>query len=175
MIGVIYRVPNTNVNEFIEKLNGIIEPIRNNYEVTLIGDFNICLMKDNNHTNSFRNSLISNNLFPTILEPTRVASLYRNGQQVSTESLIDNIFINTQLDFKSGLIYSSISDHYPVFISIHQNTDQQTEERRSIKYRSINEFSIKKFHVALFNSLNSLLIGIYDMICVLHLKSLLYM
>ena len=162
LIGVIYRVPNTNVNEFIEKLNGIIEPIKNNYEVILIGDFNICLMKDNNHTNSFRNSLISNNLFPTILEPTRVASLYRNGQQVSTESLIDNIFINTQLDFKSGLIYSSISDHYPVFISIHQSTDQQTEERRSIKYRSINEFSTKKFNIALLNSLNSLLIGISD-------------
>ena len=120
LVGITYRVPNTNVNSFIDKINGIIEPIKNKYEVILVGDFNICLMKDNNHTNSFRNSLISNNLFPTILEPTRVASVHRNGQQITTETLIDNIFVNTQLDFKSGLIYSSISDHYPVYIYIHK-------------------------------------------------------
>ena len=114
-------------------------------------------MKDNNHTNNFRNSLISNNLFPTILEPTRVATVNRNGQRVTTESLIDNIFINTQLDFKSGLIYSSISDHYPVFISIHHSTNQQTEENCTIKYRVIDEFTIRKFKFALSISLNSLL------------------
>ena len=66
IIGVIYRVPNTNINSFNETLNGIIEPLKNNYEIILVGDFNVCLMKENNHTNSFRNSLISNNLFPTI-------------------------------------------------------------------------------------------------------------
>ena len=45
IIGVIYRVPNTNVHIFNETLNGIIEPIKNNYEIVLVGDFNVCLMK----------------------------------------------------------------------------------------------------------------------------------
>ena len=162
LVGITYRVPNTNVNSFIDKINGIIEPIKNKYEVILVGDFNICLMKDNNHTNSFRNSLISNNLFPTILEPTRVASVHRNGQQITTETLIDNIFVNTQLDFKSGLIYSSISDHYPVYISINQSTDQQAEENNIIKYRIIDDFSTVKFKLALSNSLNLLLNEITD-------------
>ena len=162
LVGITYRVPNTNVNSFIDKINGIIEPIKNKYEVILVGDFNICLMKDNNHTNSFRNSLISNNLFPTILEPTRVASVHRNGQQITTETLIDNIFVNTQLDFKSGLIYSSISDHYPVYISINQSTDQQAEENNIIKYRIIDDFSTAKFKLALSNSLNLLLNEITD-------------
>ena len=157
LVGVTYRIPDTNVNSFNETINAIIEPIKNNYEIILLGDFNICLLKDNNHTNNFRNSLISNNLFPTILEPTRVATVNRNGQRVTTESLIDNIFINTQLDFKSGLIYSSISDHYPVFISIHHSTNQQTEENCAIKYRVIDEFTIRKFKFALLISLNSLL------------------
>ena len=162
LVGITYRVPNTNVNSFIDKINGIIEPIKNKYEVILVGDFNICLMKDNNHTNSFRNSLISNNLFPTILEPTRVASVHSNGQQITTETLIDNIFVNTQLDFKSGLIYSSISDHYPVYISINQSTDQQAEENNIIKYRIIDDFSTVKFKLALSNSLNLLLNEITD-------------
>ena len=162
MIGVVYRVPNTNVNTFNETLNRIIEPLKNNYELILVGDFNICLMKDNNHTNNFRNSLISNNLFPTILEPTQIASILRNGEYVVTESLIDNIFINTQLEFQSGLINSTISDHFPVFISIQHNTNVQTNECRTMKYRTFDDFSIKKFNFALSYSLNSLLEGIND-------------
>ena len=162
LVGVTYRVPNTNVNSFIDRINGIIEPIKNKYELILVGDFNICLMKDNNHSNSFRNSLISNNLFPTILEPARVATVQRNGQQITTETLIDNIFVNTQLDFKSGIIYSSITDHYPIFISIHQSTDLEAEENNTVKYRVIDDFSIRKFKFALSSSLNSLLNEVND-------------
>ena len=119
----------------------------------MLRDFNFCLMKDDNHTNSFCNSLISNNLFPTILEPTRVATVNRDGNQITTESLIDNIFVNPRLDFKSGLIYSSITDHYPVFISIHQITDQQAEKNNIIEYRIIDDFSVRKFKSALSISL----------------------
>ena len=162
LIGVIYRVPNTNVHVFNETLNGIIEPIKNSYEIVLVGDFNICLMKDNNHSNSFKNSLISNNLFPTILEPTRIASIQRNGEYVITESLIDNIFINTQLNFKCGLIESTISDHFPVFISIQHGTTLETEEFKTIKYRSFDDGSIVKFKLDLSNSLISLIEGISD-------------
>ena len=162
IIGVIYRVPNTNINSFNETLNGIIEPLKNNYEIILVGDFNVCLMKENNHTNSFRNSLISNNLFPTILEPTRIASIHRNGECVITESLIDNIFINTQLIFKSGLIDSTISDHFPVFISIQNESAQQVEESKTIKFRTFDDYSIRKFNFALSSSLVSLLEGVND-------------
>ena len=158
MIGVIYRVPNTDVNEFIEKLNEIVEPLKNSHELILVGDFNVCLMKNNNQTNSFRNSLISNNLFPTILEPTRIATVQRNGEYVTTESLIDNIFINTQLEFKSGLIDSTISDHFSIFISLQLNTSLQVEEQlQTINYRTFDDFSIKKFNFALSISLPTLL------------------
>ena len=160
IIGAIYRVPNTNVHLFYETLNGRIEPIKNRYEIVLLGDFNICLMKDNSYSNSFKNSLISNNLFPTILEPTRIASIQRNGEYITTESLIDNIFINTQLDFKSGLIDASISDHFPVFISIHHDAAIQTEDYKTIQYRTFDKLKIEQFNLALFNSLISFLEGI---------------
>ena len=113
IIGVIYRVPNTQVASFNETLNALIEPIRNNYEVILVGDFNICLINDDNRTQSFRHVLQSNSLFPTILEPTRVATVLRNGNYHVTKTLIDNIFINNSLNHKSGLIVSPISDHHP--------------------------------------------------------------
>ena len=155
LIGVVYRVPNTNVGMFNETLNKLIEPIRNNFEVILVGDFNICLMKDDNRTQSFRNVLQSNSLFPTILEPTRVASVLRNGNHHVTQTLIDNIFINNRLNHKSGIIYSSISDHYPIFVSItNENIDFQ-EKLQEIKYRLIDDFRIRKFKSALINSFNN--------------------
>ena len=118
LIGVIYRIPDTNVELFNDKINNLIEPIRNNYDIVLVGDFNICLLKDDNHTHAFRNCMQANSLFPTILEATRVASISRNGIIHITRTSIDNIFINDKLNHKSGLIYSSITDHYPIFLSI---------------------------------------------------------
>ena len=151
MIGIIYRIPNTNIDNFINKINELIEPIRNNYELVLTGDFNICLLRDNNHSESFRNCMMSSNLFPTILEATRVSNTERNGETILTETLIDNFFINTQssLFYKSGLIQSSITDHYPVFLSIPGNTILESEKSTIIKFRLIDEFSIRKFKFAL--------------------------
>ena len=149
LIGIVYRVPNTNVEIFNETLNKLIEPIRNNFEIVLVGDFNICLLKDDNRTQSFRNALQSNYLFPSILEPTRVATVLRNGNYQVTRSLIDNIFINNRLNHKSGIIYSPISDHYPIFLSLlNENLDFQ-DKPQVIKYRLIDDFRIRKFKSAL--------------------------
>ena len=55
MIGLIYRVPNTNIDCFINKLNELIEPIKNKHEVVLLGDFNIDLLQDNKYARDFQN------------------------------------------------------------------------------------------------------------------------
>ena len=154
LIGVVYRVPNTNVEIFNETLNKLIEPIRNNFEIILVGDFNICLLKDDNRTQSFRNALQSNYLFPSILEPTRVATVLRNGSYNVTRTLIDNIFINNRLNHKSGIIYSPISDHYPIFLSILNNNLNFQDKPQEIKYRLIDEFRINKFKSDLITSFN---------------------
>ena len=152
LIGVIYRVPNTNVGMFNEHINKLIEPIRNNFEVILLGDFNICLMNDDNRTQSFKNILQSNSLFPTILEPTRVATVLRDGNYQVTKTLIDNFFINNRLNHKSGIIYSSISDHYPIFLSIINENIEPHDKLQEIKFRLIDEFRIRKFKSVLINS-----------------------
>ena len=66
------------------------------------------------------------------IRATRVASIQRNGEYV------------TQLDFKSEIIDSTSSDHFPVFISIQRDTALNTKECRSIKYITFDDSSIRK-------------------------------
>ena len=161
LIGTVYRVPNTNVNEFNEIINGLVEPLKRDSEVILVGDYNVCLLQNNNHTRSFCNTMQSNNLFPVILEPTRVATIERNGVSVNTQTLIDNIFINTKQNFKSGLIHSSISDHYPIFISIKKDNTAENSPQE-VKYRLIDDHTIRKFKFAINIALQQLIIDELD-------------
>ena len=156
LIGVAYRPPDTKVKDFNESINGYIEPIKNKHQLILMGDFNICLLQDKTHNNAFRNIMQSNSLFPTILEPTRVAAINKNGQTVVTETLIDNIFIKDNLAYNSGLIYSDISDHYPIFISIPLNVNKGNTDIIEVKYRLMDDFRITKFKLAIQNNLTFL-------------------
>ena len=109
LIGGVYRVPNTNIYSFIDELNRLLEPIRTNYKLILIGDYNIDLKRDDNYKNDFKMCLQSNYLMPTIFSPTRVASRIVNEQVITSETLIDNIFINHNIQYQSGIIETSIT------------------------------------------------------------------
>ena len=117
-----------------------------------MGDFNICLLHTDKHSNDFRNIMQSNSLFPTILEPTRVATIIKNGQNIVTESLIDNFFVNESLSYDSGLVYIDISDHYPIFISIPLKSAKANVNIFESKYRLIDDFRIRKFKSAISNN-----------------------
>ena len=54
LIGGVYRVPNTNIYSFIDELNRLLEPIRTNYKLILVGDYNIDLKRDDNYKNDFK-------------------------------------------------------------------------------------------------------------------------
>merc|ERR1712240_442012 len=149
-IGGIYRVPNTDVKEICENLNRIIEPHRY-HEIVLLGDFNICLLQDNSYKRELQNTMQGNSLYPTILTPTRITSVLRDGQLGTTKTLIDNIYLNTQNNFKSGTLEISISDHYPVFTILPDSKLTDTNEETIIYYRLINDITMRKFRYALDN------------------------
>ena len=159
LIGGVYRVPNTDVKIFCQTMNNIIEPHRS-YEIILLGDFNICLLQDNCHKRELQNTMQSNSLCPTILAPTRVASILRDGQHITTNTLIDNIYMNTQNNFLSGTLEVSISDHYPVFTALSEHNMTVSDKEMKIHYRLINDVTIRKFKYALEN--NSELKDIYN-------------
>ena len=53
LIGVTYRIPNTNIKLFTDEINSILEKIRAKYGVILMGDFNLCLLHESNNSNIF--------------------------------------------------------------------------------------------------------------------------
>ena len=152
LIAGMYRIPNTDIDLFLDKFNEIIEPLKITSEVIIVGDFNINLLNNDSYKDSFELCLQSNYLVPTILSPTRVATkTLQNGQQITTQTLIDNIIISPSTTHSSGLIESCITDHYPIYISIPEfNID--TESTKVIKYRLISENSKRKFKHALTRS-----------------------
>ena len=124
VLGVVYRHPGSTVEcleEFSNQLNTIINKVeKENKKVYIIGDLNIDGMKvaENKHVEKFFHMLMNNNYLPLITKPTRV--------QDTSISIIDHVIINSKViesdtKVKSGVLYSSITDHLPVFLSIQEN------------------------------------------------------
>ena len=98
---------------FNEQLNSMLQRMSGeNKTLYTMGDFNMNLLNYENHhpTNNFLETLYSYSLTPLITKPTRITE--------NTATLIDNIFTNNSLSGRrhlSGILYTDISDHLPVF------------------------------------------------------------
>ena len=126
IVGIIYRPPNQNVNDFVIRMNDVLGKIsRDNKICYLMGDFNLNLLNNQNHnaTGEFLDGLYSHLFFPLITLPSRITS--------HTATLIDNIFSShvEHSYLRSGLLITDISDHLPIFsISLdHMRTHQRQE------------------------------------------------
>ena len=88
-----------------------------------MGDFNINLINYQNHhlTGQFLDGMYSNMFFPLVTRPLRITS--------HTATLIDNIFANNFFErSRSGLLFTDISDHLPVF-SVHSDNVNKSVNR----------------------------------------------
>ena len=113
LIGVVYRPPGSNPNDFLLYVQNLMQnSIFTNKHVYLMGDFNIDLMKCNSQhiSQEFVETLMSVSLLPLISKPTRVTD--------RSATLIDNIFCNILPIPESGIVLSDISDHYPIFTQV---------------------------------------------------------
>ena len=139
VVGVVYRPPNSNITLFNDKMNEILSKL-SNMPCYVMGDYNIDLMKYENHlqTGEFLNNMHSNSLIPLIYKPTR--------ETKTTATLIDNIFTNNYNVndlLLQGLLITDISDHYAIFHIWDKHcleTDQYqlirlTNESRMVKYK----------------------------------------
>ena len=152
LIGGIYRIPKTSINSFIDHFNKLIEPLKSTHKLILLGDYNIDLKRNDNYKNEFELCLQSNYLIPTILKATRVATKILNDQEITSETLIDNILINYNTNYQSGIIESSITDHYSIYVMLPEITKITNTEPDIIKYRAINFMSQRFFNNNLCNS-----------------------
>ena len=140
IIGIIYRPPASSMDDFYEKLSDILCKIKVEDKLLhLMGDFNINILEcDNNRpTANFIDLMYSNSLFPLITKPTRVAQ--------NSISLIDNIYCNDieALEKLNGILFTDISDHFPVFSVNYNNTTKNFEhvyKSRIYSTKNINIF-----------------------------------
>ena len=140
IVGVFYRPPDSNLNEFLSDLDHVLEKItKENKLVFLMGDWNLNLINHHYHkvTNDSSDLLYSRMFFPLITRPTRITA--------NEASLIDNIFTNDPLcPSISGLFLYDISNHLPIF-SLVLNNQSTGDQDKYVIFRekiahSLNEF-----------------------------------
>ena len=112
IIGVIYRIPGTDVNVFNEYFNDVLCKIKNEKKLGYyLGDYNINLLNADDHspTTDFVDIILSNSCIPLITRPTRISP--------TSSTLIDNIFTNNfkENDCLKGIFINDITDHFPIF------------------------------------------------------------
>ena len=144
IVGVLYRPPDTDISKFNEFMKDLTSKIKTECKSCyILGDYNVNLLNADNHspTQEFVDTMYSKSLFPSIIKPTRVTR--------HTGTLIDNIFCNDVLYKNSfvGILYSDISDHFPVFYI--DNTVCKAESEEQILKRIYSSQNINKFMDAL--------------------------
>ena len=140
IVGNVYRAPGTCLN-FHKCFDSCLEKVTSEGKLCYImGDFNLNLLNCEGHqpTDLFVNTFYSYGFLPLITKPTRITP--------HTATLIDNILTNSDLDITAGLLYSYISDHYPLFqltASCFKNSVplQKTFVTRDINSNSLHSFS----------------------------------
>ena len=113
VVGVIYRMPNTCMEIFNDRMSDIMNIVQRERKICyFVGDLNVDLLKHESHqsTVAFLDSFYSYNVFPLITKPTRVTR--------ESASLIDHVLTNN-FDINSkhvqGILCTSISDLYAIF------------------------------------------------------------
>ena len=154
IIGVLYRPPNTDVDTFNDIMNVLLSKLKNEKQkkIYLSGDYNINLLNIENHISSseFLEMMFSHSFFPLINRPTRITT--------SSATLIDNIFCNSiSSDFFNAILYSEISDHFPICCFDYSSNKKETKnERKSRNYshQKITEFKKRLSQIEWANVLN---------------------
>ena len=145
IVGVLYRPPGMDVKIFNEYLDNILSQVKAEKKLLYImGDYNIDLLQADKHQASeeFLDIIYSHSLLPNITKPTRVTK--------NSATLIDNIFSNNLMssnNILTGILYSDISDHYPVFHIDYCSGGQH--HKQVIRRRDYSQSNIMNFASAL--------------------------
>ena len=134
-----YRPPNTDVNDFLNKFKSILNNIKRSGLEAIVGlDHNLDLLKQAVHakTQEFLECILDQNMLPTVTKPTRISK--------TSATLIDNILISEKLqsNYESVILIDDMSDHLPCILTLKNYNDMHTPTIR-IK-RNINNCTINK-------------------------------
>ena len=136
----VYRPHSDTIDNFNSLFSDILSNaiLRNKFCIVM-GDLNICLLKQNNPTLNFSNILYSHHFAPLITKPTRFSPIEGEGP-----SLLDHIWINKFHPNYAGILNIDITDHLPTFVNL-KFPSYQSQEKVKIEFREINEFNKIRF------------------------------
>ena len=141
VVGIVYRPPDQDMNEFNKFTDSLLSKITKNENklVYIMGDFNINLLNEDIHvqTADFINTISSYSMCPSITRPT--------GITTKSATLIDNIFTNSHTKQTSGIILYDLSDHLPIFISTNFKIHKDIQENDDTEIRDMNDNNIQLF------------------------------
>ena len=141
-----------------EFTNSHLEPVleKISKECTLMGDFNVDLLKSSSHNavGEFYNTLSSHFYTPYVLQPTRLSS----------KTLIDNIFFNS-LEYysNSGNLLYELSDHLIQFLIIKNFSKERNLPKTNLFKRDFSKFCDREFEETVINGVN------WNDVCKFHL------
>ena len=126
-INVLYRLPKGVIEKFERVLKEILKKTKNHLKPFYIpGDFNLSILDHDkcSKVRNFLNLLYENSMIPTINKPARVTR--------KTTTTIDHILINQfiNVNFKTAIFKTDISDHFPVCIII-SSTEKLVENKHT--------------------------------------------
>ena len=138
LTGVVYKPPQVNHNSFAPLLQRLLF-LTNSKDINcfISGDFNINLL-DYMAPNSqaFIDITTSYSFLPLINKPTRITS--------SSATIIDNILSNRLPSPNSGIIYSDISDHLPIFMIMPNQQTNHDSFELNISFRKLTHLNMQK-------------------------------
>jgi hypothetical protein len=125
-IGVIYRPPNGDTNEFINEFKNIVTDLPKGINY-IMGDFNVDLLQSKNtNVEKFEEAFISNGQFPLI-------SCTTHHIPPKSGTCIDNIFVNNvECVVNSGAIGDIGKHHLPIFCTSFLNLDKHAQKAEKI-------------------------------------------
>ena len=135
IVAAIYRQPNgQNYDRFMSELEKFLTLTdKRNNEVILAGDFNLDLLKYDNHlpTANYYDLITNHKFIPRIVRPTRIKK--------QSATLIDHIFSRDGKHLISGIIDTEIAgnsgytDHFPVFTILNNDLEKNTKHESFTK------------------------------------------
>ena len=138
ILGVIYRKPGTNFDEFKNELDILLHTMNLDRNSSIImGDFNVDLTQKEEKGNELLRLTESYGLLQLITTPTRITN--------TSSTLIDHIYTNVCAHYiQSGCIEAGISDHLPVY-AIFENFDCEPFKKVTKHLRNFRKFSKDSF------------------------------
>lgn len=142
LIICIYRSPKGNLKNFFESLSSLLEQVPLDYQLLVLGDFNIDLLVNSKEAKQLKETICLRNLKQTIFEPTRITE--------NSKTLLDNIFTNIdKSDFTAYNFDIALSDHLGQMLEIRKLKVMISDQNRKIKTRNFSDTNVNLFKNAL--------------------------